>query len=117
MRLTCVLHPSGTGIESDICRVTIMSTINYQMPPVRTPGPEQAQPKRGRDRRDLSSRERLVERVTAEFREMPCLRLTSAQAQRLFGLRPDVCDRIITELIRDGLLRLDPDGRYAVAAH
>jgi hypothetical protein len=70
---------------------------------------------RGRqvERRDPVSRERLVKRVLSEFREMPCLRLTPAQAQRLFGLRADVSTRIINSLIRDGHLRLDPDGRYA----
>lgn len=65
------------------------------------------------ERRNRSSREQLVERILAEFREMPCLRLTRAQAQRLFGLRADVCERIIGKLMQDGLLRLDTDGRYA----
>jgi hypothetical protein len=68
----------------------------------------------GRERRDDASREQLVQRVLAEFREMPCLRLTAPQAQRLFGLRSDVSARIISQLVKDGVLRLDPDGRYAV---
>ena len=67
----------------------------------------------GRERRDHASRDQLVQRVVAEFREMPCLRLTAPQAQRLFGLRSDVSARIITQLVEDGVLRLDPDGRYA----
>jgi hypothetical protein len=53
--------------------------------------------------------------VLAEFREMPCLRLTAAQAQRLFGLRPDISHRVMGTLIHDGRLRLDDEGRYAVA--
>jgi hypothetical protein len=65
------------------------------------------------ERRDLASRRRVVERVLAEFREMPCLRLTAAQAQRLFGLRSDISARVIEELIRDGHLRRGADGRYA----
>ena len=47
------------------------------------------------DRRNHSQRQFLLDRVAGEFREMPCLRLTRAQAQRLFGLRADVCDRIL----------------------
>jgi hypothetical protein len=70
----------------------------------------------GTERRDSGSREALVERVVAEFREMPCLRLTGPQAQRLFGLRSDVSVRIVDQLVREGVLRLDPDGRYAATA-
>jgi hypothetical protein len=56
------------------------------------------------DRRDDSSRHELLERVYGEFREMPCLRLTAAQARRLFGLRADVCERILAGLVADGRL-------------
>jgi hypothetical protein len=35
---------------------------------------------------------------------MPCLRLTAAQAQRLFGLSADVCERILAGLVADGRL-------------
>jgi hypothetical protein len=56
------------------------------------------------DRRNHSSRLELLERVYGEFQEMPCLRLTAAQAQRLFGLRADVCERLLTGLVADGWL-------------
>ena len=69
-----------------------------------------------RDRRDPDSRERLATRVTAEFREMPGLRLTAPQAQRLMALRSDVCTRLLGELVRAGIIRVDADGRYAVCA-
>jgi hypothetical protein len=49
-------------------------------------------------------RDELLQRVYAGFQEMPCLRLTAAQAQRLFGLRADVCERLLTELVADGWL-------------
>lgn len=65
------------------------------------------------ERRDPASREGLIARVSAEFREMPCLRLTGPQAERLFGLRSDIGARVIGELVRCGVLRLDADGRYA----
>ena len=56
------------------------------------------------DRRNHSSRHKLLERISGEFLEMPCLRLTTAQAQRLFGLRSDVSERILTGLVADGWL-------------
>jgi hypothetical protein len=67
------------------------------------------------DRRDVSSREQLLRRVRAEFAELPCLRLTRAQAQRLFGLRPDVCDRVLATLVADYTIRLDIDARYRLS--
>jgi hypothetical protein len=67
------------------------------------------------DRRDVSSREQLLRRVRAEFAELPCLRLTRAQAQRLFGLRPDVCDRVLATLVAECTIRLDIDERYRLS--
>jgi hypothetical protein len=65
-----------------------------------------------RERRHQPSRDALITRVTAEFHEMPCLRLTGGQAQRLFDLRPDVCQRVLATLVRDGTLTCDPEQRY-----
>lgn len=42
---------------------------------------------------------------------MPCLRLTRPQAQRLFGLRADVCDRILGTLLTRGTLTRESDDR------
>ena len=64
------------------------------------------------DRRNIASRERLLERVRSEFHEMPCLRLTRGQVQRLFGLRADVCQRLLATLIEDGTLTCGRDERY-----
>jgi hypothetical protein len=68
------------------------------------------------DRRNTSSRTRLLDRIRAEFREMPCLRLTPAQARRLFGLRADVCERVFSLLVAEGTLIRGADGRYGVPA-
>ena len=65
-----------------------------------------------RDRRNHDSRKCLLRRVRAEFDEMPCLQLTLAQAQRLFGLRADICERVLNELVAAGHLRHRGDGRY-----
>ena len=65
-----------------------------------------------RDRRDSASREALLRRVSGEFNEMPCLCLTLGQAQRLFGLRADVCQRVFAALVRQGRLTCHRDDRY-----
>jgi hypothetical protein len=66
------------------------------------------------DRRDPAHREAILRRIRGEFREMPCLRLTASQAQRLFGLRQDVCLRVLTELTGDATLVRGSDGRYGL---
>jgi hypothetical protein len=67
------------------------------------------------ERRDDRSRVDLIRRVSGEFFEMPCLRLTRAQARRLFGLPPDICDRVLARLIRDGVLTIGDDDRYGLS--
>ncbi len=66
------------------------------------------------ERRDLASRAQLLCRVRAEFHEMPCLRVTVPQAERLFGLRPDICRRVLATLVADGTLYCGTDARYTV---
>jgi hypothetical protein len=83
--------------------------------PGTTAAPGRSLHRRSVERRDRAARDLLVQRVTAEFREMPCLRVTAEQAERLFGLRSDISGRIISELMEQGLLRLDEDGRYAAS--
>jgi hypothetical protein len=55
----------------------------------------------------------LVRRIRAEFEEMPGLSLTSIQASKLFGISLDVWAGILVDLIEEGMLRLNSDGRYA----
>ena len=64
------------------------------------------------ERRDPASRRALVDRVRTEFSEMPGERLTCAQARRLFAMRPDICERVLAELEREGVLIRGIDGRY-----
>jgi len=64
-------------------------------------------------RRDPERRKALVRRVRQEFLDMPGLRLTPNQALRLFGLRADVCERVLAELVRDGFLWQTPRGTFA----
>jgi hypothetical protein len=66
------------------------------------------------DRRNPEVRERLMTRIRAEFSEMPCLRLTEGQSARLFGLRGDVCGRVLASLEREGTLQRGSDGRFGI---
>jgi hypothetical protein len=43
-------------------------------------------------------------RIAAEFREMPGLVLTLAQAARLFSVDLAQCERVMLTLVRDGVL-------------
>ena len=66
------------------------------------------------ERRDPAARQALMRRVYGEFLEMPGLRLSIQQAARLFNLPPNVCARLLAELIEGGFLRVTVDGQYAL---
>jgi hypothetical protein len=83
-------------------------------PPIQWAPPDSAAGATTVERRDHASRKQLADRVRAEFDEMPCLRLTCAQAQRLLGLRADVCERVLNELLRAGTLWRGEDDRFAL---
>src|SRR4051794_31960999 len=54
--------------------------------------------------------DRIVYRVREEFREMPGLRLTPAQATRLWGLEETTCAVVIERLVAAEYLRWTPAG-------
>jgi hypothetical protein len=49
-------------------------------------------------------------RLTAEFREMPGLRLTPPQTARLIGVDVDTAASVLTVLVERGVLRLTTGG-------
>jgi|tagenome__1003787_1003787.scaffolds.fasta_scaffold20961006_3 hypothetical protein len=49
-------------------------------------------------------------RIQTEYIEMPDLKLTIAQVQRLCGLRPEVCEAAVRVLVANGFLRTAPNG-------
>jgi len=51
-------------------------------------------------------------RIRAEYWEMPGLKLTPAQAQRLLGLDRASCDTLLAELVSAGYLAHTPDGAF-----
>jgi hypothetical protein len=55
-----------------------------------------------------------LERVMAEYRQWPGLRLTKRQAGRLFWLSSRECDVVFDALVTCGLLQLDSHGQYAL---
>jgi hypothetical protein len=54
--------------------------------------------------------ETIVMRVREEFREMPGLRLTPAQATRLWGLEHRTCTKVIETLVAADYLRWTDTG-------
>jgi hypothetical protein len=54
----------------------------------------------------------VLQRIQGEFVEMPGLRLTSAQAQRLWGLERDVCDALLGALVDAKFLSQTRDGAF-----
>jgi hypothetical protein len=54
-----------------------------------------------------------LKRVRAEFLEMPGLRLTREQTQRLCGVERTQCQRVLDTLVDMKFLCVKPDGAYA----
>ena len=54
-----------------------------------------------------------LRRVYSEFMEMPGLRLTPKQAQRLWGLEERMCVQLLDQLVDAKFLAVGPQGMYA----
>jgi len=54
----------------------------------------------------------IAERVRGEFREMPGLTLTLAQAVKLWSLDVATCTDVLAFLVTDGYLCRRPDGAF-----
>jgi hypothetical protein len=55
----------------------------------------------------------IIERLRAEFGEMPGLRLTAGQVQRLCGVDETMCRAVLDALVDVKFLRLSADGTFA----
>lgn len=60
--------------------------------------------------------EGLLLRIRAEYREMPGLRLTVAQAARLWALDRDTCEAALERLAHMNYLRRTLDGAYTLTS-
>ena len=56
--------------------------------------------------------EHMLWRIQGEFKEMPGLRLTCRQAQRLFNLDALVCEALLAALVDVRFLVQTPDGLF-----
>lgn len=57
----------------------------------------------------------LMERIQSEYRELPGLRLTLPQAQRLWGLDPSNCEEVFRKLTRSNVLARTSDGAFVLS--
>lgn len=55
----------------------------------------------------------VIERVRAEYLEMPGLRLRAEQVQRLCGIERSMCQTALDALVNAKFLAVNPDGHYA----
>jgi len=67
-------------------------------------------------RRAFDDAAAMLQRIRGEFREMPGLTLTIAQAARLWHLDPASSRVFLEALVLDGLLTRKADGVYLVAS-
>jgi hypothetical protein len=56
--------------------------------------------------------EDVLQRIQGEYAEMPGLRLTPAQAQRLWGLDRPTCDALLETLVHANFLSQTRDGSF-----
>jgi hypothetical protein len=56
-----------------------------------------------------------LERIRAEYREMPGMRLTPEQVERLSGADRSVCSQVVDALVNAQFLCLGIDGSYTRA--
>ena len=54
----------------------------------------------------------LLDRIRGEYREMPGLRLTLPQAERLWQIDHDDCEAALNTLVQEGFLGVTEDGTY-----
>jgi hypothetical protein len=59
----------------------------------------------------------VLDRIRGEFLEMPGLRLTDRQAQRLMGLDAGLCAMLIAELMEERFLFRTRDGSFMRVEH
>ena len=60
-----------------------------------------------------TSPDHLLARIQAEFLEMPGMRLTFRQVQRLWALDSGTCRSVLDALVRASFLVCSADGAYA----
>ena len=59
-----------------------------------------------------SKEDALRRRACGEYREMPGMRLTTEQAMRLWDVDRETCQSLLSALVEEHYLQVDPYGRY-----
>ena len=63
----------------------------------------------------VGTSESTLRRIRSEYSEMPGLRLTAAQAKRLWGLNQQECETLLNQLVEGRFLRRTPQGAFVRA--
>ena len=63
----------------------------------------------------MTTIDNVLNRLRAEFLEMPGMRLTREQVQRLCGVESEPCQAVLDSLVDANFLRLSRNGQYARA--
>jgi hypothetical protein len=61
----------------------------------------------------IASHEQVLERIHAEYLEMPDMRLTLEQLQRLCGIERSLCQVVLDSLVQAKFLCVTSNGSYA----
>jgi DNA-binding IclR family transcriptional regulator len=64
---------------------------------------------------DVLRLDSLIARVRGEYSEMPGLRLTCAQACRLWHMHVSTCEELLKQLVKEGFLCKTDKGAYIAA--
>jgi response regulator of citrate/malate metabolism len=59
-----------------------------------------------------SLQQQVLNRIRAEFEEMPDMKLTSEQIQRLCGVNRSLCESALESLVQTQFLSVTSDRRY-----
>jgi hypothetical protein len=54
----------------------------------------------------------ITERIEAQFKDLPGMRLTEAQVRRLCNVSDEACEAALETMVERGKLARDPGGRY-----
>ena len=60
----------------------------------------------------MKTTQNLISRIRAEFLEMPGMRLTIQQVERLFGIERILCQTVLDSLVDEKFLCVTPAGLY-----
>jgi hypothetical protein len=62
----------------------------------------------------IVSKDEMRRRILGDYLDMPDLRLSPTQAQRVWQLDPQTCTELLESLADDGLLHRSHDGTYVL---